>query len=85
MKATGIVRNVDALGRVVIPKELRNNLGLSENEPLEIYVNGEQVILKKYAPGCVLCGGIEDVTPGPKGKLLCRGCRKEIIDHQVKF
>ena len=49
MKSTGIVRKVDELGRVVLPIELRRTLGIAEKDPMEIYVNGEEVILKKYA------------------------------------
>lgn len=50
MKSTGIVRKVDELGRIVIPKELRRTLNINEKDPLEIYVDGEQIILKKYEP-----------------------------------
>lgn len=50
MKSTGIVRKVDDLGRVVIPKETRRTLGIAEGDPLEIYTNGNQVILQKYQP-----------------------------------
>lgn len=50
MKSTGIVRKVDDLGRVVIPKELRRNLGINEKDPLEIYMDEEKIVLKKYVP-----------------------------------
>ena len=51
MKATGIVRRIDDLGRVVIPKEIRRTLRIREGDPLEIYVDREgEVILKKYSP-----------------------------------
>lgn len=53
MKSTGIVRKVDELGRIVIPMELRKSLGISEKDPMEIFVDGDQIILRKYAPGCV--------------------------------
>ncbi len=52
MKSTGIVRKVDELGRVVIPMELRRNLNITEKDALEIYVEGDNIILKKYTPGC---------------------------------
>lgn len=77
MKATGIVRKVDELGRVVIPIELRRNLGIEIKDPLEIYVEGDQVILKKYEPACIFCGdtkGIENY----KGKRICKKCLKEL-------
>ncbi|WP_081327866.1 AbrB/MazE/SpoVT family DNA-binding domain-containing protein [Lysinibacillus sp. FSL M8-0337] len=50
MKSTGIVRKVDELGRVVIPKELRRTLGIEEKDPVEIYIDGDKIILKKYLP-----------------------------------
>lgn len=56
MKATGIVRKVDNLGRVVLPKELRKTLALKEGDPLEIFTDGEAIILKSYKPGCIFCG-----------------------------
>ena len=56
MKSTGIVRKVDELGRVVLPIELRRNLNIEEKDSLEIYVDGNSVILKKYEPDCIFCG-----------------------------
>ena len=73
MKSTGIVRKVDDLGRVVLPIELRRNLRIDEKDPLEIYVNGDQVILKKYEPSCIFCGKGEDVL-NFKEKNICRSC-----------
>ena len=56
MKSTGIVRKVDELGRVVIPKELRKTLDIAEKDGMEIYVDGNAIILKKYEPSCIFCG-----------------------------
>lgn len=58
MKSTGIVRKVDELGRIVIPKELRRTLDINEKDALEIYVDGDQIILKKYVPNmaCAITG-----------------------------
>jgi AbrB family transcriptional regulator, transcriptional pleiotropic regulator of transition state genes len=85
MKATGIVRRVDELGRVVIPKELRRTLGIGEKDPLEIFVNGEQIVLRKYAPGCVLCGSIDDgKLVQLHGKLICIGCVADIKNGATK-
>jgi len=50
MKSTGITRKVDELGRVVIPKELRDNLEIKEKDPLEIFTEGGNIILRKYEP-----------------------------------
>jgi transcriptional pleiotropic regulator of transition state genes len=76
MKSTGIVRKVDELGRVVIPKELRTTLGIGEKDPLEIYVDGEKIMLKKYEPACVFCGDAGNAVPF-KGKMICTNCAAE--------
>ncbi|MBQ0140444.1 MAG: AbrB/MazE/SpoVT family DNA-binding domain-containing protein [Kurthia sp.] len=62
MKSTGIVRKVDELGRVVIPIELRRTLGIAEKDALEIYVDDDKIILKKYLPNmtCVVTGEVSD-------------------------
>lgn len=60
MKATGIVRRIDELGRVVIPKEIRKTLRIREGDPLEIYTDKEILILKKYSPVASLDGEAED-------------------------
>ena len=77
MKSTGIVRKVDELGRVVIPIELRRTLGIGEKDSLEIYVDGERVMLKKYEPACIFCGNAHDVTYF-KSKIVCNGCISQI-------
>lgn len=61
MKATGIVRKVDELGRITLPRELRRTLDLQEKDPVEIYTDGKGVILRKYAPGCAFCGSVNDI------------------------
>ncbi|REK68461.1 MAG: AbrB family transcriptional regulator [Cohnella sp.] len=77
MKSTGIVRKVDELGRVVIPIELRRTLGIGEKDALEIYVDGERIMLKKYEPACIFCGNAENVIYF-KGKIVCRDCLKDL-------
>lgn len=77
MKSTGIVRRVDELGRVVIPIELRRTLEIAEKDALEIYVDGEQIILKKYQPACIFCGNAKDVE-NYKGKNICQSCMAEL-------
>lgn len=76
MKSTGIVRKVDELGRIVIPKELRRVMSIKEGDPLEIYTEGENIILKKYAPGCVFCGEVDGIV-NFKGKHACLSCLKK--------
>lgn len=73
MKSTGIVRKVDDLGRIVLPIELRRTLSIDEKDPLEIYVNGDNIILKKYEPACVFCGRTEGVL-NYKEKNVCGNC-----------
>lgn len=77
MKSTGIVRKVDELGRVVLPIELRRNLDVAEKDALEIYVDGNTIILKKYEPACIFCGDARDVQ-NYKGKNICPHCMKEL-------
>lgn len=87
MKATGIVRKVDELGRVVIPIELRRTLGIDEKDPMEIFVDGDRIILRKYAPGCTLCGNadvkqINVITEG--NKLICDTCVDKVAKLVIK-
>lgn len=76
MKSTGIVRKVDELGRIVLPKELRDTLDINEKDALEIYVDGAMVILKKYEPACIFCSDARDVV-AYKGKNICPNCMAE--------
>lgn len=73
MKSLGIVRKVDELGRIVIPKELRRTMEIEEGTPLEIYVDGDNIILKKYAPGCTLCSNMDRLV-FVGGKPVCVPC-----------
>ena len=77
MKAKGIVRPVDPLGRVVIPVELRRNLGIKTDDSLEVFVDGEFIMLKKYEPACIFCGNAKDVQ-NIHGKNICRTCLDEL-------
>lgn len=61
MKSTGIVRRIDDLGRVVIPREIRNILLLQEGDPLEMFINGDEVVLKKYAPNYEFYERLDDL------------------------
>ena len=73
MKSTGIVRKVDELGRVVIPIELRNQFKIAEKDPIEIFVDGTSIILKKYEQSCFLCGNTKKLV-SYKDKLICNKC-----------
>lgn len=79
MKSTGIVRKVDELGRVVIPIELRRTLGIGEKDALEIYVDGERIMLKKYEPACIFTGNADELIYF-RGKMISKECVKELID-----
>ena len=77
MKSTGIIRKVDELGRVVIPIEIRNQFNIAEKDPIEIYVDGSSIVLKKYEPNCIFCGNTENLIDY-NDKLICEDCSKKI-------
>ena len=77
MKSTGIIRRVDELGRVVIPIEIRNQCNIVEKDPIEIYVEGSSIVLKKYEPNCIFCGNTKDLL-SYNDKLICSKCAKKI-------
>lgn len=79
MKSTGIVRKVDELGRVVLPIELRRTFNIAEKDALEIYVNGDSIILKKYQPACIFCDNATNITIH-KNKSICSECLDEISE-----
>ena len=77
MKATGIARPVDPLGRVVIPVELIRSLGIKTDDLLEVFVDGEYIMLKKNDPKCIFCGSTEDISE-IHGKNVCKACIREM-------
>ena len=81
MKSTGIVRRVDELGRVVIPKELRRTLGINEKDPLEIYMDTDKIILKRYHPACIFCDSADEGIHF-RNKLICGECFGKIKNSQ---
>ena len=76
MKSTGIVRNLDQLGRLVIPKETRKAFNLNDGDPIEMFTDGDEIILKKYNPGCHCCGSLDHLTE-VLGLKICPKCLKE--------
>lgn len=78
MKSTGIVRKIDELGRIVLPMELRKTLNLNIKDSIEIYVEEDRIILKKYEPCCIFCGEATNISQF-KGKNVCEACKKEIV------
>lgn len=84
MKSTGIVRKVDQLGRVVIPIELRRNLDIDDKDSLEIYVEDDHIILKKYSPACCFCSNASGVTQF-KNRNICSSCLAELMSQKDKL
>lgn len=80
MKSTGIVRKVDELGRIVLPIELRRTLDIAEKDAVEIYVDGDAVVLRKYDPTCIFCGNSKNMKQY-KGKNVCSDCAKQLAAH----
>jgi transcriptional pleiotropic regulator of transition state genes len=73
MKSTGIVRKVDELGRIVLPMELRKTHNIAEKDSLEIFTEGDNIVLRKYRPGCIKCSSLDDLTT-VDDITLCRKC-----------
>lgn len=81
MKSTGIIRRIDELGRIVIPKELRNKLGINIKDPMEIYVDGHSITLRKVEDKCIFCGSTKNLT-NFKEKLVCEDCLDNLINSK---
>ena len=79
MKSTGIVRKVDELGRIVLPIELRRTLDIDVKDALEIYVDGDNIVLHKYQPACIVCGNTDGIMDF-KGKNVCPDCIRKLAE-----
>ena len=77
MKSTGMVRKIDNLGRIVLPIELRRVLDIDKDAALEVYVDNDSIVLKKYQPACIFCGSAEGVAQY-QGRNICGACREAI-------
>ena len=77
VKATGIIRKIDDLGRIVLPIEQRRILEIGDRDSLEIFIEDNMLILKKYQPACIFCGNAKDVITF-KGRNICPNCINEI-------
>lgn len=80
MKATGIIRRVDELGRIVLPIELRRTLDIAERDELEIYLEHDRIILQKFEPSCVFCGESSWLV-SYNGKNVCRNCIRNMSKY----
>jgi len=81
MKPAGVVRKVDQLGRIVLPKSLRKRYLMNEGDPVEIFVQGDHIILERYRPKCVFCGSMTEVKEF-KNRSLCSVCMEEMAQLQ---
>jgi len=77
VKSTGIVRKVDELGRIVIPIEMRRTLDVAERDDMEIFVEGNRIILQKHESSCIFCSATQGLVTF-KGKNICRSCVRNI-------
>ncbi|NEW08276.1 AbrB/MazE/SpoVT family DNA-binding domain-containing protein [Paenibacillus sp. SYP-B3998] len=77
MKPAGVVRKVDQLGRIVLPKSLRKRYQMNEGDPVEILVQGDHIILERYRPKCVFCGNMDGVSDF-KERHICSMCSAEM-------
>ncbi len=77
MKSSGMVRKVDELGRIVIPIEIRQTLDIKVKTPLEIFVDEDMIVLRKYQPACIFCGGTNDIVYFNERKI-CSECLEKI-------
>ncbi len=77
MKSTGIIRKVDELGRIVLPIELRRVLDIAEKDELEIFTEGDRIILQKRQTSCVFCGSAKALTVF-KDKHVCEQCARSL-------
>jgi AbrB family transcriptional regulator, transcriptional pleiotropic regulator of transition state genes len=80
MKPAGVVRKVDQLGRIVLPKSLRKRYQMNEGDPVEILVQGDHIILERYRPKCVFCGSVEQVS-NFKDRHICAQCLTEMTQY----
>ncbi|MFS0815485.1 AbrB/MazE/SpoVT family DNA-binding domain-containing protein [Lysinibacillus sp. 1P01SD] len=87
MRSTGIVRKVDELGRVVMPAELRKKLQINEGDPMEVYIDGDKIILKKYQPNmeCIVTGEVsQDNLVLQERKIILSAEGAEILMAEIE-
>ncbi len=77
MTSTGLIRRVDALGRVVLPARIRQNLGLESGSEVEIFTEGDQIVLRKFQSACIFCDSTQELVAF-RGKVICRACAEQM-------
>lgn len=83
MKSTGMIRRIDELGRIVIPKEIRKKLGINIKDPMEIYADGHSITLKKVEDKCIFCGEAKNLISF-KEKLICQKCFDSLYKEKIE-
>lgn len=86
MKSTGIIRGLDNMGRVVIPKEIRKFLDMREGvDEFEIYMQDDCIVLKKHKPACVFCSELENCIDF-EGQMVCKGCieKMQLLKEEIQ-
>lgn len=78
MLQTGVVRNLDDLGRIVIPMELRRTMGYGIRQPVAVLVDGEDIVLRRYNDSCALCGEINGTFEEVRGRAVCAACAADV-------
>lgn len=81
MKSLGIVRRIDSFGRLVLPAEIRKLMEIGEKDPVEFYMDGQNLVVKKYNPCCIFCSSSDNVSLF-KGKVICAACRAGIVENK---
>ena len=82
MKSTGIIRRIDELGRIVIPKEIRKKLEINIQDPMELYVDGHSITLKKVEDNCIFCGKNKNLVEF-KDKMVCQSCLESLSSESA--
>ncbi len=77
MKSTGIVRKVDELGRIVLPMEIRNTFSINTKDAMEVFVENNCIVLRKYEPACIFCGEVDNCV-SYEGKRVCKTCVEKL-------
>lgn len=77
MKSLSIIRRIDGLGRIVIPVELRRMMDMESGQDVEMIIQGETLVLRRFAPGCIFCGGFDHLVTF-KEKYICSDCRRKL-------
>ncbi len=80
MKSTGVVRKVDELGRIVLPIEIRKILDIKQKDAIEIFTEGDTIVLRKYEPACIFCNNANDVIYF-NGKRVCASCIRSLKEQ----